>query len=137
MAHCLCWAHVRRRYFDVAKQPGASPLAHEALQFIGQIFPVEAQLRTGAPDERRRVREDQTVPLLKDFRDWLNGHYPSILPRSALGEAYTYTLSNWDALMRFTDNGILAPDSNVIERAIRPIAVGRNSWLFAASERGG
>ena len=137
VAHCLCWAHARRRYFDVAKQPGALPLAHEALRFIGQIYRIEAELRTATPDERRQTRQDQTVPLLKDFRAWLDGHYPSILPRSALGEAFAYTLSNWDALMRFIDDGILAPDSNIIERAIRTVAVGRKAWLFTASERGG
>ena len=57
------------------------------------------------------------------------------MPRSALGPAFAYTLSNWPALLSFTDEGILAPDSNLIERAIRPVAVGRKAWLFAGSER--
>jgi len=137
VAHCLCWAHARRYYFDVASRPGASPLAHEALRFISRIYEIEAQLKQVMPDQRRLARQAQTVPLLAQFRHWLDAHYPSLLPRSALGQAFGYTLSNWDALLRFTDEGILAPDSNLVERAIRPIAVGRKAWLFAGSERGG
>jgi len=135
--HCLCWAHVRRRYVDIAREPGASPLAAEALQFIGRIYWIESRLKYAPPDERRAVRQAETVPLLVHFRAWLDAHYPSLLPRSALGQAFAYTLSNWAALLRFTDDGILAPDSNLVERSIRPVAVGRKAWLFAASERGG
>ena len=135
--HCLCWAHVRRRYFDVARESGASPLAAEAMRFIAAIYRIEATLPGLTPDRRREVRQAETVPLLADFRAWLEGHYPSVLPRSALGQAFAYTLSNWPALLRFTDDGILAPDSNLIERSIRPVAVARKAWLFAASERGG
>lgn len=135
--HCLCWAHVRRRYFDIVSQPGASPLAHDALAFIGAIYRIEAQLKHAPADERRAVRQEQTVPLLGQFYDWLRAHQPSLLPRSALGQAFAYTLSNWPALLRFTGDGILAPDSNLIERSIRPVAVGRKAWLFAGSGRGG
>ena len=137
VAHCLCWAHVRRRYFDIAKEQGASPLARQALAFIGAIYRIEAQLKHAPPDERHAARQQHTLPLLAQFHAWLRGHQPSLLPRSALGQAFAYTLSNWPALLRFTDEGILAPDSNLIERAIRPVAVGRKAWLFAGSERGG
>ena len=77
------------------------------------------------------------MPVLVDFRAWLEGHYPSRLPRPAIGLAFAYTLSNWLALLRFADDGILAADSNLIERSIRPLTVARKAWLFAASERGG
>jgi len=137
VAHCLCWAHARRRYFDIASRPGASPLAAEALQFIARLYEIEGQLKRATPSERHAVRQAETVPLLARFRAWLDAHYSKLLPRSALGEAFAYTLSNWAALLRFTDDGILAPDSNLVERTIRPIAVGRKAWLFAASERGG
>ena len=60
-----------------------------------------------------------------------------LLPKGPLGRAVYYALSNWQALTRFTENGILAPDSNLVERTIRPIANGRKAWLFTASPRGG
>jgi hypothetical protein len=122
---------------DIAREPGGSPLAAEALQFIWRIYQIESCLKHAPPDERRAVRQAETVPLLSHFRTWLDAHYPSLLPRSALGQAFAYTLSNWAALLRFTDDGILAPDSNLVERSIRPVAVARKAWLFAASERGG
>lgn len=135
--HCLCWAHVRRRYFEVASQPGSSPLASEALSFIRGIYHVEAEYKDVTPDQRLGARKEYSVPLLQRFYDWLCHHQPSLLPRSPLGKAFAYTLSNWAALMRFTTDGNVAPDSNLVERTIRPVAVGRKAWLFAASERGG
>lgn len=137
VAHRLCWAHVRQRYFDIAKERSASPVASQALAFIAALYRIEAQRKHAPPDERRAAQQRQTLPLLAQFHAWLRGHQPSLLPRSALGQAFAYTLSNWPALLRFTDEEILAPDSNLIERAIRPVAVGRKAWLFAGSERGG
>ena len=65
------------------------------------------------------------------------GHYPKLLPQGPLGQAFGYVLSNWQALNRFTESGILAPDTNLVERTLRPIVAGRKAWLFAGSVRGG
>lgn len=70
------------------------------------------------------------------FKAWLEGHFPSPLPKGPLALAFHYALSNWHALSRFTDNCILAADSNLVERTSRPIVVGREAWLFAGSIRG-
>lgn len=135
--HVACWAHARRRFYDIAKIQKPPGLAAEALAFIGRIYEIEGRAKGHPPDERLAMRQAETVPLLSEFRRWLEGHAPTLLPQGPLGQAVSYVLSNWQALTRFTENGILAPDSNLVERAIRPIANGRKAWLFTASARGG
>jgi hypothetical protein len=83
------------------------------------------------------MRQAETVPLLSQFKSRLEAHYRQLLPQGPLAQAMGYVLSNWQALTRFTDDGMLAADSNLVERTIRPIANGRKAWLFTASDRGG
>lgn len=135
--HVACWAHARRRFFDIVKTQKPPGLAAEALAFIGRLYEIERRANERPPDERLAMRQAETAPLLSEFRRWLEGHYPTLLPQGPLGQAVNYVLSNWQALNRFTENGILAPDSNLVERTIRPIANGRKAWLFTASTRGG
>ncbi len=135
--HVACWAHCRRRFFEIAKTQKPPGLAAEALAFIARLYQIESRLKARPPDERLAVRQAQTRPLLGQFKAWLEGHFPSLLPKGPLAQAFHYALSNWQALSRFTDNGILAADSNLVERTIRPIAVGRKAWLFAGSIHGG
>ena len=135
--HVACWAHARRGFFDIVKTQKAPGLATEALAFIGRLYEIERRAKERPPDERLAMRQAQTVPLLSEFKLWLEGHYRMLLPKGPLGRAVYYALSNWQALTRFTENGILAPDSNLVERTIRPIANGRKAWLFTASHRGG
>jgi transposase len=135
--HVACWAHARRRFHDIAKAQPTATLAHEALAFIGRLYQIEARAKEHPPDERGRMRQAQTVPLLSQFKSWLEAHYRQLLPQGPLAQAMAYVLSNWQALTRFTDDGMLAADSNLVERTIRPIANGRKAWLFTASDRGG
>lgn len=132
-----CWAHARRKLFEVAKSQKTPGLAHEALRFIGALYAIESALKESSPEERQTIRQARSMPLLADFHLWLQGHAPNLLPQGPLGKAMAYILGNWTALNRYTECGILAPDNNAVERAIRPIALGRNNWLFAGSERGG
>ena len=137
ITHVACWAHARRKFFEVAKTLNTPGLAHEGLRFIAGLYEIEAALKDKPPDERCAIRQSETVPRLADFKGWLEGHLPRLLPQGPLAQAFRYTLSNWQALNRFTEDGILAPDTNLVERTIRPIAVGRKAWLFAGSPRGG
>jgi transposase len=132
-----CWAHARRKFFEVAKSQPTPGLAHEALRFIAALYAIESEIREQTPAERLRVRQLRSVPLLANFKVWLDAHGPKLLPKSLLGNAFAYALANWAALNRYTECGILEPDNNAVERAIRPIALGRNNWLFAGSVRGG
>ena len=140
VTHVACWAHVRRKFFDVAKAApkGAPPgLADDALRFIGLIYRIERRLAEADPDVRLRVRQGRTRRVLTAFHRWLAHHQPTLLPRSPLGRAFAYALSNWTALTVFADSGLLAPDNNTAERAMRPVAISRKNWLFAGSPRGG
>jgi transposase len=75
--------------------------------------------------------------LMADFERWLMAHAPTVLPKSPLGEAFGYALSNWAALNTFVEHGILEADNNISERAMKPVALSRKNWLFAGSQRGG
>ncbi|MBC7857528.1 MAG: transposase, partial [Burkholderiaceae bacterium] len=90
-----------------------------------------------SPDHRHAARQAQAVPLLANLRSWLEGHVAQLLPQSPLAQAFGYALRNWTALVRYTENGVLVPDNNPMERCIGPIAVGRSNYLFAGSARGG
>ncbi|MDB5923299.1 MAG: putative transposase [Betaproteobacteria bacterium] len=135
--HVACWAHSRRRFHDIVKTQSTPGLAQEALRFIAKLYEIEGRGRDLSPDKRLKMRQAETVPLLSALKRWLEEHYPQLLPKGPLAQAFGYVLSNWQALHRFTENGSLAPDTNLVERTLRPIAIGRKAWLFAGSMRGG
>lgn len=140
IVHAACLVHARRRFAKIVKDaPKGSPpgLAHEALRYFAEVYRIEGKIREADPDERYRVRQSQTKPLMKEFERWLMAHAPTVLPKSPLGEAFGYALSNWAALNTFVEHGILEADNNLSERAMLPVALSRKNWLFAGSERGG
>ncbi|MEW5864391.1 MAG: transposase [Pseudomonadota bacterium] len=98
---------------------------------------MESEIREEPPDKKRQVREEKALAVLAEFRAWLEAALRAVLPRSPTAGAIGYTLSNWSALTRYVESGILDIDNNACERAIRPIALGRKNWLFAGSDRGG
>lgn len=134
-----CWAHARRKFFEIAE---AAPKdtrtsAHEALDWIGRLYRVEAEIRDKPPDAKQRLRQEQSLPVLTGLRAWLEGTLRAVLPRSPTAGAIGYTIGNWSALTRYIESGILDIDNNACERAMRPVALGRKNWLFAGSDRGG
>ena len=132
-----CLAHCRRKFFEIAKTQKTPGLAAEAVAWIAKLYGIESAIRGRPPDQKLVVRQTESVPVLSDFKAWLEGHYPTLLPQGPLGLAFGYALNHWRALTRYTENGVLVPDNNLMESAIRPIAMGRKAYLFAASERGG
>ncbi len=132
-----CWAHARRKFFEVAKTQKTPGLAHEAVARIGQFYHLDNAWKDLDPDARRRRRQEEIGPLLDAFRDWMAAHLPGLLPKSPLAQAMGYAANHWQALTRFLEDGRLPLDNNAAERALRPIAVGRKNWLFAGSVRGG
>jgi transposase len=140
-----CWAHARRYFYD-ARDSAAGPAA-EALARIGRLYGIEKELKetlaqqklTGAAADavRLAVRQEKAVPELATLRQWLDQQRASALPKSPFGHAVQYALNQWEALLLYTQHGFLAIDNNAAERALRPIAVGRNNWLFVGSPTGG
>ena len=142
--HVACHAHARRMYYKIYRQlrkesPQAAreSVAAQALAWIRKLYDIERRLRDADPSERRRVRQEESVPVLRDYQLWLQARAGEVLPKSGLGRAIAYTLSNWEALTRYVDDGNLAMDSNLIERAIRRVAISRKNHLFFGSEAGG
>jgi transposase len=131
----FCWSHVRRRFYELA-QSGPAPIATEALARIAQLYHVESEIRGRAADERRAVRQERSRPVIQALEPWLREQLTLISQKTKLAEAIRYALSRWTGLTRFLDDGRIEIDSNVVERAIRPIALNRKNALFAGSDGG-
>ena len=145
-----CWAHARRPFFALAdieassrrkaegKAPAPiSPLALEAVRRIDALFEVERAINGRSAEERRAVRQDLSAPLVADLEAWMRQERPKLPRGSDVAKAMDYMLKRWAAFSRFLDDGRICLSNNAAERALRGIALGRKSWLFAGSDRGG
>jgi transposase len=132
----FCWAHVRRRFYEIAATGGA-PIATEALARIAELYGLEAEMRGRPADERRTVRSQRAQPVVDDLKIWFETKLALVSQKSTVAEAIRYALSRWGGLCRFLDDGHIEIDSNVVERAIRPLALNRKNALFAGSDGGG
>jgi hypothetical protein len=132
----FCWAHTRRKFHDihVATQ---SPIAEEALRRIAALYAVEIDIRGRPAEERQLVRQQCSRPLIEAMQPWLTARLEQLSGRSELAKAIRYALNHWEGLTLFLDDGRLELDTNTVERAIRPVALGRKNALFAGSDAGG
>lgn len=130
-----CWAHARRKFFDAKTSDPVR--ANQVLLAIGKLYEVEREAKERDPVAHLALRKDKAKPLLEDIKETLIAYQRNTLPKSPLGQATSYALSNWDALVRYSTDGDLAIDNNPAEQAIRAIALGRKNWLFLGSDRGG
>ena len=130
-----CWAHTRRKFYEIAQGDG-SPIAAEAVRRIAEFYAVEAKARGLASVGRLALRQAMSRPLIDAFRPWLEAQLTRVPQRGKLAEAIRYTLVRWTGLTRFLEDGRVELDTNPVERAIRPVALGRKNHLFAGSDRG-
>jgi len=132
-----CWAHTRR-YFIKAEDSDPE-LATEMVGMIRALYRIETLAKDDGltPDARLALRQERSIPILDAIWKWLDDQSQTVLPKSALGQAITYTKNQWEALKIYTSDGQLEIDNNPSERAMRPVAVGRKNWLFFAGEAGG
>ena len=128
----FCWSHVCRRFYELAAV-GPAPIASEALERIASLYAVEKDIRGRGADERRTVRQQRSRPIIDDFEPWLRAKLALISQKTKLAEAIRYTLSRWDGLTRFLDDGHIEIDSNVVERSIRPIAILESLYIPSSS----
>ncbi|TIR01966.1 MAG: IS66 family transposase, partial [Mesorhizobium sp.] len=131
----FCWAHVRRRFYELAAA-GPAPIASEALRRIAELYKIEDDIRGRSANERRAMRQDKSRAIVADLEPWLREKLGLISQKTKLAEAIRYTLSRWEGLSRFLDDGRIEIDSNTVERSIRPIALNRKNALFAGSDGG-
>ena len=130
-----CWAHCRRKFFDVWEAT-KSPVAKEAIDRIAAFYAVETKAQFAPPDVRVAHRTE-TAALLDAFFTWADATVTKLSAKSALAEAFRYTIKRRDALTRFITDGCLEADNNLAENAMRGIALGRKNFLFAGSDAGG
>ena len=136
IVEAACWAHVRRKFFDVHAANG-SPIAKEALERIGKLYEVEKEIQGFEPDHRRRERHRRSKPIAASLAAWADETRLKLSRKSELAAAFRYMRARWTALVRCFDDGRLALDNNPAERALRGVAIGRKNYLFAGSDAGG
>ncbi len=132
-----CWAHVRRKFYDVAQLLKEAGKPHVALSYIQRLYKVERDIISFGPEHKKQFRQKYAKPILDEFKKWLKIQIKSILPKSSFANAIQYTLKFWKELTRYCEDGHIDIDNNAAERAMRPVALGRKNWLFAGSHRGG
>lgn len=136
VTEAACWAHVRRKFVDL-HELHQSPVAAQALERIGSLYAVEAEIRGRSPDERRAVRQERSRPQLDALHGWFEQTLTTLSQKSATAKAIRYAPTRWDALIRYCDDGRIEIDNNAAERALRCVALGRKNFLFAGSDPGG
>ena len=146
----LCWSHARRKFFELADIAGnvrkgkpahqISPAALEAVKRIDAIFDIEREINGLDADARLAVRQELSRPLVDNLHDWLQEERAKLSRHNKVAKAINYMFEKegrWQAFTAFLDDGRICLTNNAAERALRGVALGRKSWLFAGSERGG
>jgi transposase len=128
-----CMAHARRKFVEAEQNDGKR--AEAALLYFQKLYDIERVAREEGMDYNQRgdLRKREAVPVLDAFKEWLDENKHQVLPKSKIGGAIAYTLNLWSRLVRYTDAGHFEIDNNLVENAIRPLAVGRKNYLFAGS----
>ena len=145
-----CWAHSRRKVFELADIEAAArkkardekpnlvyPLAVEAVKRIDALFDIEREINGLSPAKRHAVRQERSVPLVTELERWMIETRDKLSRGHDLSKAFNYMLRRWSSFTRFLDDGRICLSNNAAERALRGIALGRKSWLFCGSDRGG
>jgi transposase len=131
-----CWAHARRKFFEITilvKEPGEADVA---LEFIGKLYEVERKIQPLPSRQKKYYRRKYSKPILQEFYKYLKKQEKRLLPKTPIGKAVAYCLNHWQALNNYLKDGILKIDNNTAERAIKPLVIGRKNWLFAGSHEG-
>jgi transposase len=150
ITEAACWAHARRKFFVLADVAGSarlaahgkapatlSPICLDAVQRIDALFDMERGINGSSAEERRTTRQALSAPLVADLHQWLGEQRTRLARGNEVARAIDYLLKRWTAFTRFLDDGRVCLSNNAAERALRGIALGRKSWLFCGSDRGG
>ncbi|HHL4704334.1 TPA: IS66 family transposase [Escherichia coli] len=136
ITEAACMAHARRKIHDVhARAP--TYITTEALQRIGELYAIEAEVRGCSAEQRLAARKARAAPLMQSLYDWIQQQMKTLSRHSDTAKAFAYLLKQWDALNVYCSNGWVEIDNNIAENALRGVAVGRKNWMFAGSDSGG
>lgn len=131
-----CWAHVRRKFYDIhVSRP--SPITTHVLAQIAKLYQIESAVRGSSPEQRRHIRQVESTPIVTALHAWLTEQIKTLSRKSVMMEAITYAFNQWPALSRYLDDGRIEIDNNAAERSVRGIAIGRKNYLFLGSDLGG
>ena len=138
LTHLGCWAHARRYFKEAsdAQPKGTSGKPEQALSYIQKLFRIEAEIKTATSDEKYRVRQQESMPILAALKKWLDKSLKHPVKSAKLTKALTYLSNQWSKLSRYTENGAWPIDNNHAENCIRPFVIGRKNWLFSTSVEG-
>jgi transposase len=136
VTEAACWAHARRKFFDLARLKKA-PIAIEAVKRIDALFAIEREINGLTPQERLAARHERSRPLINELEVWLREQRAKLSSKNDTAKAINYSLKRWGVLTRFLDDGRLCMSNNAAERTLRCVAVGRHNWTFAGSDEGG
>jgi transposase len=133
VTHLACWAHARREFEKALSNDHER--AEQALTWIQDLYAIERQAREQnlAPVQRKQLRLDKSLPIINQMGKWISKQAKQVLPKSQIGKAMYYSISRWEELSGYLYDGILEIDNNLVENAIRPVALGRKNYLFAGS----
>jgi transposase len=137
ITEAACWAHTRRKFYEVTVSSDKAVVAFEILERIGEIYAIEEKINGSAPNTRLETRQKVSKKLVEQLFTSFKEYYVKLPKKSPTALAIAYALNNEVALKRFLENGRIEIDNNAAERAMRAIALGRKNWLFAGSDAGG
>jgi len=137
ITEAACWAHTRRKFYEVTVTNPNANIAMKTLEEISQVYEIEDTISGSDPDKRYEVRQERSKDLVEKLFINLKKYQKELPKKSATGLAINYALNNEIALKRFLDDGKIEIDNNAAERAMRVIAQGRKNWMFAGSDAGG
>ena len=147
VTEAACWSHSRRKFFELAdiaagkrrgkNAPPISPVALEAVKRIDLLFDIERGINGKPTEQRLALRQQLSAPVLADLKGWMQAERKKLSRHSPVAKAMDYMLRRWDRFARFLEDGRICLTNNAAERALRGIALGRKSWLFCGSDRGG
>jgi transposase len=146
IVEALCWSHGRRKFFELAdiaanarrgkNAPPISPIALEAVKRIDALFAIEREINGLSAAKRLAARRERSASLVAEFEGWMRAERAKLSRHAAIAKAIDYMLTRWPAFTRVLEDGRICLSNNAAERALRGLALGRKSWLFAGSERG-
>jgi transposase len=130
-----CWAHMKRKVIDAEKT--APEIAQEAVERVRALYAIERQSKDASVEERLKLRQQQSAPLLVQLRERLLTWKEQLLPKHPMAEAVNYALSQWTELNVFCSDGAVSIDNNVSEREMKRVVLNRKNSLFVGNPRGG
>jgi transposase len=147
IVHVGCWAHARRKFTDAlksadprrgkgSKRRAKHSQAEAGLRFVQKLYAIERRAKDATPEERLHVRQAESLPVIAALREWLDHALRAVVPQSLTGKAVAYLDGQWPKLVRVFDYGFVPLDTNLVENAVRPFALGRKNWLFAETVGG-